>query len=141
MFEYNPLIDTLKSNGKTLDDLCEEVGFREGVLKQKLNGSENVSIAVLDKICSNLKCQPNDVIRWKEGEMQSSKRISVNWDKVKKLCHENAISLNDLSACCKLDRTALPKAMRRGSSVKHFTLELMCKKLNCNPDEIKLDAN
>ena len=70
MFEYNPLIDTLKNNGKTLDDLCEEVGFREGVLKQKLNGSENVSMAVLDKICSNLRCQPNDVIRWKEGEMQ-----------------------------------------------------------------------
>lgn len=138
MFDYSILRDTLLKKGLTFDDLCEGTGLREGVIKQKLNGSENISISMLDRICTYLKCQPSEVIRWVEGEPKKAEKVKVDWVKIEKMCRQDGYTLEDLAEDCKLSRTTFRKAKKRNSAMKQWTFKLVCSKLKCDPGFIRI---
>lgn len=61
MFSYKPLLKTLIDKDKKKQNLKEDLGFSPATLA-KISRNEYVSMEVLDKICSYLECEIQDVI-------------------------------------------------------------------------------
>ncbi|GMA62188.1 helix-turn-helix domain-containing protein [Alicyclobacillus fastidiosus] len=61
MFSYGPLVATLHRKHMVKIDLKEAIGISSATLA-KIGRDEYVSMEVLDKICTYLQCQVEDVI-------------------------------------------------------------------------------
>ena len=62
MFSYTPLFTLLVQKGMTKTQLREAIGIATGTLA-KLSKDEYVAMEVLDKICTYLDCNIEDVIK------------------------------------------------------------------------------
>ena len=62
MFSYTPLFTLLVQKGMTKTQLREAIGSGTGTLA-KMSKSEYVAMEVLDKICTYLDCNIEDVIK------------------------------------------------------------------------------
>ena len=62
MFSYTPLFTLLVQKGLTKTQLREAIGIGTNTLA-KMSKGEYVSIEVLDKVCSYLECNIEDVIK------------------------------------------------------------------------------
>ena len=61
MFNYKPLLKLLIDKGMTKTQLREQLGISMATLA-KISKNEDVSMKVLDDICSLLNCKIEDVI-------------------------------------------------------------------------------
>lgn len=61
MISYDPLWKLLIDKKMKKLDLCHAVGISTSTLA-KMGKNEYVALAVIDKICSALECQPKDII-------------------------------------------------------------------------------
>ncbi|SEK33960.1 DNA-binding transcriptional regulator, XRE family [Pseudobutyrivibrio ruminis] len=57
---YQKLFDLMNGKKMKRKDLIEKAGISYATIA-KLEKGENVQMDVLDKICTNLKCQLNDI--------------------------------------------------------------------------------
>lgn len=64
---YKPLWVLLVEKEMTKTQMREAIGLSPATLA-KMGKNEYVALEVVDKICSYLKVQPNEVIEWKEDE-------------------------------------------------------------------------
>lgn len=64
-FSFKPLWRLLLEKDVSKTQMREELGISPATLA-KMGKDENVSMDILDKICSHYEVQPNDVIEWKE---------------------------------------------------------------------------
>ena len=62
MFSYTPLFTLLVQKGLTKTQLREAIGIGTNTLA-KMSKGEYVSMEVLDKVCSYLECNIEDVIK------------------------------------------------------------------------------
>lgn len=61
--KYYRLLDLLGRRGMSKGDLQTAIKVSSGTLA-KLSNNENVSLAVIDKICRALSCQPGDIMEY-----------------------------------------------------------------------------
>ncbi|MEK4128575.1 helix-turn-helix transcriptional regulator [Solibacillus sp. FSL W8-0474] len=61
-FEYKPLFKTMIDKEVTREDLKKELQLSSATMA-KLTKGEYVSMAVLDKLCSYLNCEIEDIIQ------------------------------------------------------------------------------
>jgi len=66
-FSYKPLFKLLLDRDMNKEDLRTALGLGRNTIA-KMGKGEYVSLEVIDKICSYLKVQPNDVIEHKNEE-------------------------------------------------------------------------
>ena len=60
-FNYNRLWKLLIDRGMNKTQLRESIGIGTATLA-KLSANENVSLDIIDKICTFLDCQPGDIM-------------------------------------------------------------------------------
>lgn len=60
-FTYKPLFKLLIDKGMKKTDLREAIGIGPSTLA-KFDKGENVSLDVIDRLCSYFEVQPNDII-------------------------------------------------------------------------------
>lgn len=60
-FSYKPLMKLLIDHDLKITDLKELLGFGPSTVA-KFNKGENVSLDVIDKLCSHFGVQPNDIM-------------------------------------------------------------------------------
>lgn len=65
MITYYKLLDMLNRRGMTREELRIKAGITTNAIKA-INNNEPVSLKVIDKICTVLKCQPGDLLEWIE---------------------------------------------------------------------------
>lgn len=70
-FTYKPLWKLLIEKNKMKKDLQKEVGLSNATIA-KMGKDENISLDVLDKLCSHFGAQPNDIIEHKAGDKNGS---------------------------------------------------------------------
>ncbi len=69
-FSYKPLWKLLIDNDMTKKQFMLDVGISKSTI-DKMGRSENVSLEILDKICSRFSCPINEVIEFKRnGEIK-----------------------------------------------------------------------
>lgn len=62
-FNYKPLFHLLLERGMKKTDLREKpFGFGPSTVA-KFDKGENVSLEVIDKLCTYFECQPNDIMK------------------------------------------------------------------------------
>ncbi len=66
-FSYKPLWKTLIDNDMTKKQLMNTVKISKSTM-DKMGRSENVSLDILDKICSFFDCSLSDVIEFRNNE-------------------------------------------------------------------------
>lgn len=59
-FNYNKLWTLIKSKGMSRSDLRDKIKASQATIV-KMGKNENVSLDVLDRICNELNCQPEDI--------------------------------------------------------------------------------
>lgn len=141
MFSYKPLAETLKEKSISLKDVASEVNMSESILRSKMNNNEYITMKNLDQICNVLKVPVEKVIKWQKGEQNTSERFNVNWEFIGKKLEEKSMSLSELSIRCRLNKSTLFYAKKRNSQLMSDVIKSIAKILECNPDEIRLDAN
>lgn len=60
-FSYKPLFHLMVDRGVKKTDLKNELGLGPSTVA-KFEKGENVSMEVLDKLCTHFDCSPNDII-------------------------------------------------------------------------------
>ncbi|WP_339314416.1 helix-turn-helix transcriptional regulator [Paenibacillus sp. FSL R10-2734] len=68
-FSYKPLWVLLANNEMKKQDLREALGLGPSTIA-KMGKGENISLEVLDKLCSHFGVQPNDIIEHVEESSQ-----------------------------------------------------------------------
>lgn len=63
MFTYKPLLKTLIDRNMSLSDLANATGLSSAIIA-KVNKNENMTMGSLDKICSVLDCDIDEVIAY-----------------------------------------------------------------------------
>jgi DNA-binding Xre family transcriptional regulator len=63
-FSYKPLMKLLIDHEMKKTDLKDVLGFGPSTVA-KFEKGENVSLDVIDKLCTYFKCQPNDILEHK----------------------------------------------------------------------------
>ncbi|SMF88190.1 DNA-binding transcriptional regulator, XRE family [Paenibacillus uliginis N3/975] len=66
-FNYKPLFKLLIDNDMKKTDLREAIGIGPSTLA-KFEKGDNVSLDVIDKLCTYFKVQPNDILEHKAGD-------------------------------------------------------------------------
>ena len=66
MISYKPFRKLLIDRGLKKKDILEMTGISQGTLA-RMNTTEYVSLEVIDKLCKALKCKPEDLIEYVEG--------------------------------------------------------------------------
>lgn len=66
-FSYKPLWKTLIDNDMSKKQLMEDIQISKSTM-DKMGRSENVSLDVLDKICTHFHCSLSDVVEYKRIE-------------------------------------------------------------------------
>lgn len=66
-FSYKPLLKLLVDRGIKKKDLKELFGFGPSTVA-KFDKGENVSLDVIDKLCTYFDVQPNDIIEHKKEQ-------------------------------------------------------------------------
>ncbi len=66
-FSYKPLWKTLIDNDMTKKQLMETIHISKSTI-DKMGKSENVSLEIIDKICTYFNCSLGDVIEHKRSE-------------------------------------------------------------------------
>lgn len=64
-FSYKPLWKLLIDNDMMKKDLTSKVGISKSTV-ERMSRSENVSLDIIEKICSYFHCSVNDVIEYVE---------------------------------------------------------------------------
>jgi putative transcriptional regulator len=66
-FTYNPLWKQLVDKGMTKEELREEIKTSAATIA-KMGKGGYVSLEVIDRICTKLECQIEDVVQYVPGE-------------------------------------------------------------------------
>ena len=66
MICYDPLWKTMKANGVTTYKLIYKHGFSAYTITN-LRRNKSITMNTLEKLCSVLKCTPNDIVAFVEG--------------------------------------------------------------------------
>lgn len=66
-FEYKPLFKTMIDREVTREEIKKELQLSSATMA-KLSKGENVSMSVLDKLCSYLNCEIEDIIKHNKVE-------------------------------------------------------------------------
>ena len=65
MISYDPLWKTMKENGVTTYTLIYKHGFSAYTITN-LRRNKSITMNTLEKLCSVLKCTPNDIVEFKD---------------------------------------------------------------------------
>lgn len=136
MFTYEPLVKTLKVKGLGIGELAEKTGLHASYLIARMNGGEYLPVEVLDRICSELKCDIGEVIKWREGKQNVSERVAVDWSKVTQIVEGSGMSLNQLSKGCRLSECSLSLSRKRGGTLKRTVVKNMAELLKCRVEDL-----
>lgn len=138
MFSYKPLADTLKNKSIALKDVAEKAGLSESVLRSKMNNNEYISMKNLDQICNALEIPVDEVIVWKKGEQKQSEKINLNWNVIDATLKDKGMSMNELSLKCRLNKSTLFYAKKRGSQVRMEVVKDIAKILGMQIENLRL---
>ena len=67
MISYAPLWKTMKEKGVTTYTLIYKVGFSAYTITN-LKRNKSITVNTMEKLCSVLKCTPNDIVEFIEEE-------------------------------------------------------------------------
>ncbi len=84
---YKKLFDLLKKNGWTTYKIRKEKLIGQGTLTALKNGTGGLDSKTINKLCSILKCQPNDIMEYIPDE-NTTKEKTIN-------SPDNSINNND----------------------------------------------
>lgn len=137
MISYEPLLKTLQEKKIPFDELNEKVNGGT-MLRSSLNKGKYIPLEMVDLICQSLDIPVEKVILYRKGEQPSENKIKVNWDKLSEKAKANRYGLSALSQYCRLDPSYLSQSRKRNSMIPEKVLEVICKKLNCTVDDLKM---
>lgn len=67
-FKYDKLFELLKIKGITTYKIRKENIISQSALTKMKSGDGNVDTRTLERLCSYLKCQPNDIMEYVEDK-------------------------------------------------------------------------
>ncbi len=73
MIIYNKFDALLKEKGIGKTELQKQLGISPSTMAN-FSKNKDVALAVIDKICDALKCQPGDIMEWVEDESEAEKK-------------------------------------------------------------------
>lgn len=77
-FKYNKLFDLLKERGITTYKIRKENIISQAALTKMKNNEGNIDTRTLERLCSVLKCQPNDIMEFVEENSIDKLRVINN---------------------------------------------------------------
>lgn len=58
------LAHLMLTKGVSGKDICEKTGINKTHISLIKNGSQNMTVDTLKKLCITLSCSPNDILEW-----------------------------------------------------------------------------
>lgn len=140
MISFNPLEKQLKERQLSLRDIEKEAGIYHNDLSQVLHKRKLPRISLIEKLCTLLSCDIQDVIEWSEEEFEVNKDkiefVDVNWEKLCNIISTNKTSLGKLSQSLGRSYAFLSNAKQRKSRIRQEELIAICKILNCSKEDL-----
>lgn len=70
----------LQQRGITSKEVAEAMGVKKGYMSNVKNGYQNMTLATLKKLCTHLKCSPNDILDWESWSEKKKKAKTPSVD-------------------------------------------------------------
>ena len=128
MFDYRPLVDTMKVKGEKTEDIAEVLGMTLDDLRAKLNGGKFLTMAQLHKLCEHYECGPGSIMNW----LPSADYVKLNWQKVM----EHGKPLTSLSIECGMSYGALYNTSKGSGRVKMNNAKKIAEVLGCTVEDL-----
>lgn len=140
MINFEPLKQLLKERQLSLRDIEKETGIYHNDLSQVLNKRKLPRISLIEKLCTLLSCNIQDVIEWSEEEFEVNKDkiefVDINWEKLCNIISTNKTSLGKVSQSLGHSYAFLSNAKQRKSKVRQGELIAICNLLNCSKEDL-----
>ncbi len=128
MFDYRPLVSTMKGKGEKTEDIAELLDIPLEELRDKLNGGKYLTMGQLHKLCEHYECGPEKIMNW----LPSADYIKIDWQKVAGF----GKPLTVLSVECGMSRSALSNTSKGNGRVKAENAKKIAEVLGCKLEDI-----
>lgn len=128
MFDYRPLVDTMKERGDKTEDIAQLLKVPLDDLRDKLNHGKFITMGQLHKLCEHYECGPEKIMNW----LPSAEYIKIDWAKVAQFNKP----LTALSIECGMSRSALSNTSKGSGRVKSENANKIAEVLGCKLEDI-----
>lgn len=128
MFDYRPLVGTMKGKGEDTKDIAKLLNVPLDELRNILNNGKYLSMGQLHKLCEHYECGPGEIMNW----LPSADYIKIDWQKVAGF----GKPLTVLSVECGMSRSALSNTSKGNGRVKAENAKKIAEVLGCKLEDI-----
>lgn len=128
MFNYKPLLATMKVLNEDIRDVAELLNMNSDELKDKLDNNKFISMSQLHKLCEHYKCGPEVIMKWSpDGDL-----VKLDWNKVAAF----GKPLTVLSVECGMSRSSLSNTSKGSGKVKAENARKIAEVLGCTVEDL-----